>query len=74
DTRGHPIHRAGVRVDALFRPVDSSQLPVFTGLFVAGSLLAHQDWMRTKSGAGLAIGTAWGAVKACQRYLEEGQS
>ena len=36
-------------------------------LFAAGSVLAHQDWVRTKSGAGLAISTARGAVEAYLR-------
>ena len=36
----------------------------FENVFAAGSVLAHQDWIRTKSGAGLAIATAYGAVNA----------
>ena len=38
--------------------------PAFENLFAAGSILAHPDWMRQKCGAGLAIATAYGAVKA----------
>jgi glycerol-3-phosphate dehydrogenase subunit B len=29
--------------------------------------LAHQDWIRMKCGSGLAIATAFGAVKAFMR-------
>ena len=37
---------------------------VYEDLFSAGSILAHQDWMRMKCGAGLAIATAFKAVSA----------
>ncbi|OEU64412.1 MAG: hypothetical protein BBJ57_08070 [Desulfobacterales bacterium PC51MH44] len=64
DPRGHPINRAGLEVDDLFRPLDRSGHPVFRMLFAVGSILAHQDWMRMKCGSGLAIATAYGAVNA----------
>lgn len=63
DPGGHPIHRAGLETDDLFRPLDRSGHPAFQTLFAAGSILAHQDWMRMKCGAGLAITTAYAAVK-----------
>lgn len=66
---GHPINRAGVAIDDRFRPVDDRGLPVYPDLFAAGSILAHQDWMRQKCGSGLAIATAWGAVEACRALL-----
>jgi glycerol-3-phosphate dehydrogenase subunit B len=69
DARGHPINRAGVEIDDAFRPVDSSGRPVLQNLFAAGSILAHQDWMRMKCGSGLAIATAYGAVNASLRNL-----
>jgi glycerol-3-phosphate dehydrogenase subunit B len=62
DPRGHPVNRAGLEVDDLFRPLGSNGSCAFENLFAAGSVLAHQDWMRMKSGAGLAITTAYGAV------------
>lgn len=64
DLRGHPVNRAGLEIDDLFRPLDSSGGPAFEGLFAAGSILAHQDWMRMKCGSGLAIGSAYAAVNA----------
>jgi glycerol-3-phosphate dehydrogenase subunit B len=64
DSRGHPISRAGLGVDHSFRPLESSGRPAFSRLFAAGSILAHQDWMRMKCGSGLAIATAYGAVEA----------
>ena len=63
DLRGHPVNRAGLEIDDLFRPLDRTGGPAFDRLFAAGSILAHQDWMRMKCGSGLAIGSAYGAVK-----------
>ena len=62
---GHPINRAGVAVDTDFRSLDGQGHPVFSNLFAAGAILAHQDWVRQKCGSGLAIATAYGAVRAC---------
>jgi glycerol-3-phosphate dehydrogenase subunit B len=64
DSRGHPANRAGLKVDDSFRPLDSSGRPAFERLFAAGSILAHQDWIRMKCGSGLAIATAFAAVNA----------
>jgi glycerol-3-phosphate dehydrogenase subunit B len=36
-------------------------------LFAAGSILAHQDWVREKCGSGLALASAYGAVRAVER-------
>jgi glycerol-3-phosphate dehydrogenase subunit B len=69
DPRGHPIHRAGVEIDACFRPLDAAGQPAHPRLFAAGSILAHQDWMRMKCGAGLSMATAWGAVAHARRLL-----
>ena len=67
DSRGHPANRAGLEIDDSFRPLDSSGQPAFERLFAAGSILAHQDWMRMKCGSGLAIATAYAAVNAFLR-------
>ena len=64
DPQGHPANRAGLEVDRSFRPLDASGRPTFEKLHAAGSILAHQDWMRMKCGAGLSIATAFAAVKA----------
>ena len=64
DSRGHPVNRCGLEIDDDFRPLDKSGRPVYPNLFAAGSVLAHQDWMRMKCGSGLAIATAYKAVKA----------
>ncbi|MBW1866916.1 MAG: glycerol-3-phosphate dehydrogenase subunit GlpB [Deltaproteobacteria bacterium] len=64
DPRGHRINTAGVEIDADFRPLDSSGQVAFPNLFAVGTILAHQDWMRTKCGSGLSIASAYAAVNA----------
>ena len=66
DPRGHGINLAGIEIDNRFRPLGTKGRPAHENLFIAGSILAHQDWMRMKCGAGLAIATAYAAV---QSYL-----
>jgi glycerol-3-phosphate dehydrogenase subunit B len=69
DPRGHPINRAGLRVDDEFRPLGRDGTPVHPSLFAAGSILAGQDWVRQRCVAGLAIATARHAVDAAARRL-----
>jgi glycerol-3-phosphate dehydrogenase subunit B len=68
DPRGHPIHAAGLETDEALRPLDATGRPAFDTLFAAGSILAHQDWTRSKSGAGIAVATARAAVNAFRRH------
>jgi glycerol-3-phosphate dehydrogenase subunit B len=70
DTRGHLINRAGVEIDESFRPLNAARQPAFKTLFAAGSLLAHNDWKRLKCGAGVAIASAFGAVKSLIRQCQ----
>ncbi len=64
DPRGHPVNMAGIEIDDAFRPLDDSGKPAWKNLYAAGAILAHQDWMRMKCGAGISIATAYGAVNA----------
>jgi len=68
DPAGHPVNRAGLVTDDRFRPLDHSGKIAHQKLFAAGSILAHQDWMRQKCGSGLAIATAYAAVNAFLDY------
>ncbi len=69
DIRGHKIHRAGIEVDDSFRPLNEDGTPYNERLFAAGIILAHQDWIRSRSGAGIAISTAFKAVEAAEKFL-----
>jgi len=69
DTRGHPINQAGLEIDDSFRPLDDFGRPAFETLFAAGSILAHNDWKRMKCGAGVAVASAFGAVKSLIRIF-----
>ncbi len=62
--RGHAINRAGIETDARFRPLDERGRPVYDHLYAAGAILAHNDWVRMKSGAGTALVSACTAVDA----------
>jgi len=65
DSRGHPVNRAGLEVEAGFRPLDHKGNVIFEGLHAVGSILAHSDWMRMKCGAGVAVASAFKAVQSC---------
>lgn len=67
--QGHPLNRAGLSIDPTLRPVDGDGKVCIDNLFAAGSILAHQDWVRQKCGSGLAVATAYAAVAACKAYL-----
>ncbi len=69
DKRGHAIHRAGIEVDRSFRPLAANCTPLNERLFAAGIILANQDWIRDRSGAGIAIATAYKAVEAAEHFL-----
>lgn len=62
DPQGHAVNQAGLETDAALRPLGADGLPFHPRLHAAGAILAHQDWMRMKCGAGLAIATAYKAV------------
>lgn len=64
DPGGHPLNKAGLVVDEHMRPLNSDGCVAYGNLFAAGSVLAHQDWIRMRCGAGLAIATAYGAVRS----------
>lgn len=63
DAKGHPVNMAGIEVDARLRPLGENGEPFNAKLHAAGAILAHHDWMRMKCGAGLAIATAYKAVR-----------
>lgn len=54
---GHPIHRAGVRVDHQGRPLDGAGEPAAGNVWVAGGALAGADPVRERSLEGMALAT-----------------
>ncbi|MDL2209524.1 glycerol-3-phosphate dehydrogenase subunit GlpB [Desulfovibrio sp. OttesenSCG-928-O18] len=64
DPAGHPVNRAGIRVDGEFRPLNGEGAVVDPALYAVGSIVAGQDWIREKSGAGISLVSAWKAVNA----------
>jgi glycerol-3-phosphate dehydrogenase subunit B len=72
DPRGHPINTAGIEVDDSFRPLARDGRCHHERLFAAGVILAHHDWIRGRSGAGIAIATAFSAVAHAERFLDGG--
>jgi glycerol-3-phosphate dehydrogenase subunit B len=70
DSAGHLINMAGLEIDHMFRPLNRLGKPAFKTLFAAGSILAHQDWMRMKCGSGLAIASAYAAVNSFEKQLK----
>jgi glycerol-3-phosphate dehydrogenase subunit B len=69
DPRGHRLNRAGLEVDRHLRPLGPDRKAVYERVFAAGSVLAHQDWVRQRCGAGLAIATACRAVRSAEETL-----
>jgi len=70
DPKGHPINRSGIEVDAQYRPLDIDGNPVSERLFAAGVVLAHQDWVRQRCGAGISFASAYKAVEAAAKILQ----
>lgn len=62
DPEGHPVNRAGIETDGFFRPLDAAGSVFDSRMYAAGSILAHQDWKREKSGSGIAIASAFRTV------------
>ncbi len=63
DPTGHRINHAGVITNNLFRPLDEKGNPVFERLYAVGSILAHNDWARLKTGSGVSCVSAVNAVQ-----------
>jgi glycerol-3-phosphate dehydrogenase subunit B len=61
---GHALNQSGIETDSMFLPLSANSQPAFKNLYAAGTILAHQGWMRMKCGSGLSIATAYGAVKS----------
>jgi glycerol-3-phosphate dehydrogenase subunit B len=67
EPRGHPLERAGVRVDADLRPVSAKGQPIFDNVRVVGSSLAGQTWLRERCGDGVAVASGYRAAMSLSR-------
>jgi len=67
------VNKAGLEIDAYFRPLGKDGTPAFDTLFAAGSILAHQDWIREKSGCGLSISSAYSAIESYSKIRGSSQ-
>lgn len=72
--QGHQINQAGVETDREFRPLNFKDQPVLPHLYAVGSILAHNDWVRLKSGAGVSLVSACTAVDAFYRETPGAES
>ncbi|OGO33769.1 MAG: hypothetical protein A2W35_12480 [Chloroflexi bacterium RBG_16_57_11] len=54
----HPIFTTGIEINQQFQPIGQDGMPIFNNLFIAGTALAHGDFLRERSldGVGLATG------------------
>lgn len=62
EKQGHLINTSGIETDNVFRPVDSDGSIFHKNLYAAGTILAHNDWARLKSGSGVSALSAFTAV------------
>jgi glycerol-3-phosphate dehydrogenase subunit B len=65
---GHGFNRTGIVTDRFFRPVKNNLEVLYPNLYTVGSINAGQDWVREKSGSGLAVATAYKAIQGIKRY------
>jgi glycerol-3-phosphate dehydrogenase subunit B len=61
----HGIGRAGIAVDASFRPVDCR----WDNIFVCGAILAHIEALKNGCGHGFAMATGYAAARSCLEHL-----
>lgn len=63
NTQGHPIFKIGIRTDALLRPLDASDKPIYENLYVVGGALGGYDGIRERSLEGVALASGYMAGK-----------
>ncbi|MEN8210745.1 MAG: glycerol-3-phosphate dehydrogenase subunit GlpB [Thermodesulfobacteriota bacterium] len=62
EKQGHLINTSGIETDNVFRPVDTNGSIFHKNLYAAGTILAHNDWARLKSGSGVSALSAFTAI------------
>ncbi len=64
DPEGHAVNRSGVMVNEKFQVINHQNEVIDQRLYAAGIVLANQDWIRQRCGAGVAIATAFKAIQS----------
>lgn len=59
DSKGHPVYRAGLTVNAQFQPVNGGSQPVYGNVYAAGTTLSHSEVIRERSFEGVALSTGF---------------
>jgi len=61
--QGQPVDHFGIKVNEQLNPVDDSNTPLATNLYIVGASIAGAEWTRSRTGDGVAVTTATKAVK-----------
>jgi glycerol-3-phosphate dehydrogenase subunit B len=67
DANSHPVFQAGYRINKDFQPIDGEDKPIFSNLFVAGTNLAGDDFIKERSFDGIALVTGDQSARAILR-------
>lgn len=63
---GHPLGKAGIKINDNYKPADSQ----LENLFIGGSILENSGIMKYQCGHGLAIVSGLEAAESCEEYLK----
>lgn len=67
--QGQPVAQYGILVDQQLNPVNGKNTPIAENLYVAGATIAGSDWIRGRTGDGIALATAATIVEQIRRNL-----
>ena len=59
DPNGHPVYRAGLKVNQQFQPLNGGSQPVYQNVYAAGTTLSHSEVIRERSFEGVALATGF---------------
>lgn len=57
--KGHPVYRAGLKVNQQFQPLNGGSEPVYPNVYAAGTTLSHSEVIRERSFEGVALATGF---------------
>jgi len=74
DPAGHPLEAAGIRVDRDMRPVGAGGRPLLENVFVVGTMLAGQRYLRERCRDGVSIASGRMATRNLAAAVPAGAS